>query len=87
MQTRPISSGAKAPSTSAASAVAKALVAVERRTASSHRPQASGGSRIRATSAPRRPCATDAEATPVVAHPNAARPRTQRVATTGRRAR
>ena len=66
--------------------MANALVAVERRVASSHRPHAIGGSRMRATSAPSRPWATDAEATPVVAHANAARPRTQRVATTGRRA-
>ncbi len=81
------STGANAPSTTAASAVANALVAVERRTASSHRPQARGGSRMRATMAPSRPWATEVAATPVVAHPNAASPRTQRVATTGRRAR
>ena len=43
----------------------------------------SAAARTRATSAPSRPWATDAEATPVVAHANAARPRTQRVVTTG----
>ena len=36
---------------------------------------------------PSRPWATEADATPVVAHANAARPRTQRVVTTGRRER
>lgn len=73
------STGAKAPSSTAASAVAKALVAVDRRAAMSHNPQASGGSRTSPTRAPTLPWATDAAATPVVAHANAARARTHRV--------
>ena len=46
-----------------------------------------GGRSTRATTAPRRPWATAAEATPVVAQAKAASPRTHRVGTTGRRER